>query len=286
VSVIPCLQDSDRAQHIDEFVQILKEKAHTLYGHRMSEGDFNDAGILRGAIEKIRGEHAATMRDKREFVRDVLNTLSDRGAITDWQPAGGNNRHDYTVTMASGKLAVIELKGCLDGNNANIFDRPPHAEEFVIWSICESPGASPERNVWSGIHTRLSAHIVVSETNVDGLVVWDWLCGSRARPCPKLAGGDSRLSQIGRHTVPPPCIYLFPRTVPSVRTNPNPEPHRIQNVEFLAALQEVFLGVSDELHTVRIHAQNAGSDRTRTTTVSRGGAVVRESRPTVIRRGS
>lgn len=286
MSVIPCLQDPDRPRRIEEFVQILKEQAHTLYSHRMSAAEFETSGILRGAVEKIRGEHAATMREKREFARDVLNVLVDRGAVREWSSAGGNNRHDYTVVMASGRLAVIELKGCLDGNNSNIFDRPPHAEEFIIWSICESPGANPQRNVWSGIHTRLSAQMIVSETNVDGLVVWDWLCGSAARPCPKLAGGDSRESTIGRHRVPPPCIYLFPRTVPSVRTNPNPEPHRLENVEFLAALHESFGGRQDELHLVRIHARNSGANRTRQTTVTRGGSVVQESRPTIIRRGS
>ncbi|MGH2137807.1 hypothetical protein, partial [Enterococcus faecalis] len=76
---------------------------------------------------------------------------------------------DYTVALNSGKTAVIELKGCLDGNNTNIFERPPHANEFIIWSVCTNPGADPRRNAWSGIHTRLSAEIISRQQRVDGL---------------------------------------------------------------------------------------------------------------------
>ena len=35
---------------------------------------------------------------------------------------GDANRHNYSIRMPTGKVAVIELKRCLDGNNANIFE--------------------------------------------------------------------------------------------------------------------------------------------------------------------
>ncbi|WP_222873451.1 hypothetical protein [Hankyongella ginsenosidimutans] len=126
----------------------------------------------------MRGQFSATMREKREFVRHVLNYMQDQNFILDWQSAGEANRHDYTVTMPSGRTSVIELKGCLDGNNTNIFERPPQANEFVIWSVCTNPGADPRHNAWSGIHTRLSAEIIARQQRVDGLIIWDMVCGT------------------------------------------------------------------------------------------------------------
>src|SRR5215510_9506104 len=113
------------------------------------------------------------MRDKREFVKHVLNFMQDQNFIADWDSAGDANRHDYTVRFSSGKVSIIELKGCLDGNNTNIFERPPHAQEFIIWSVCTNPGADPRHNAWSGIHTRLSAEIISRYQLVDGVIVWD-----------------------------------------------------------------------------------------------------------------
>jgi hypothetical protein len=95
------------------------------------------------------------MHDKREFCRHVLNHMQDRGFIQDWDSAGESNRHDYVVRLKTGRVCVIELKGCLDGNNTNIFERPSNAQEFVIWSVCTNPGADPRLNAWSGVHTRL-----------------------------------------------------------------------------------------------------------------------------------
>ncbi|MGV0033434.1 MAG: hypothetical protein ACNYPE_00200 [Candidatus Azotimanducaceae bacterium WSBS_2022_MAG_OTU7] len=81
------------------------------------------------------------MREKREFVSQILNYMQDQGFIAEWESAGEANRHDYAVQLNSGRTAIIELKGCLDGNNTNIFERPPHAHEFIIWSVCTNPGA-------------------------------------------------------------------------------------------------------------------------------------------------
>ena len=81
-------------------------------------------------------KYSATMREKREFVRHVLNHMQDAGAIRDWDSAGEANRHDYAVTMNSGRVGAIELKGCLDGNNTNIFERPPHAHTRSVRSGC------------------------------------------------------------------------------------------------------------------------------------------------------
>lgn len=284
-AVIPCERNTDLEKRIEEFAESLKTDSHTIGDHGLNEADFYQSGIFEGAIQRIRGQLSASMQVKRDFVARVLRHMEDQGYINEWHSAGGANRHDYSIKLANDRIAVIELKGCLDGNNTNIFERPAHAQEFVIWSVCSNAGADPRGNVWSGVHTRLSAEIIENEKQVDGLIVWDWLCGTAGRLCPKLARGPgNRLTTVGQFRLPPPCIYLFPRTVPSVRNNPNPEPHRLEDVGFLHALNECFGGYFDEINSVRFLAAYMGDDTVRTTSIERNGVVERESRATPIRR--
>lgn len=284
MSVIPCQQNPELRKLVEEFAEVLKTDAHELGTHGLSETDFYQGGLFRGAIERIRGQFSATMREKRDFVRLVLDQMEDGGYIKEWKSAGEANRHDYTVTLNSGRASVIELKGCLDGNNTTIFERPAHASEFVIWSVCNNPGANPRRNVWSGIHTRLSAEIIENEKQVDGLIVWDWICGTIGRPCPKLERANGRQTTVGQYQLTPPCIYLFPATIPSVRNNPKPNPHTLQDVEFLAALHKCFGGYDDEINTVRFEVSHDGPEVVRTTTVERDGKLQHTSEKTPIRR--
>jgi hypothetical protein len=226
------------------------------------------------------------MQPKRDFVSRVLNHMQDAGYVTEWESSGASNRHDYSIRMSNGRVTVVELKGCMDGNNTNIFERPSHAQEFVIWSVCTNAAADPRHNVWSGIHARLSAEVIENEKQVDGLIVWDWLCGGHLRPCPKLQRlpDGQRQVVVGQHRLPPPCIYLFPRTVPSVRNNPHPEPHRLEDVAFLHAMNECFGGYFDEVNRVRFTVAHEGSETVRTTSVERANIVEKASRPTPIRR--
>jgi len=284
VSIIPCQGNDVLRDLIEQYSEVLKAQAHTLGMHGLDESEFYASGLFRGAIERIRGQFSATMREKREFAQHVLNHMQDAGRIADWQSAGGANRHDYSVTMPSGRVAAIELKGCLDGNNTNIFERPPHAQEFILWSVCTNPGSNPRRNVWSGIHTRLSAEIISRNQRVDGLVVWDMVCGTIGRPCPKLASTPEALTTVGPYRLPPPCIYLFPATIPSPRNNPSPSPQQLANVHFLDALHQEFLGTDAQINHVVFSVQYQGTDTMRTTAVSRNDAVVHSSGATPIRR--
>lgn len=288
-SVIPCQENSDLKKRIEEFADVLRVQAHTLGHHGLTEDEFYRSGLFQGAIERIRGQFSATMIDKRDFVRRVLDFMKDEKFIADWEGSGGNNRHDYLVLLNDGRKSVIELKGCLDGNNTNIFERPAYAEEFLIWSVCSNPGANPRRNVWSGIHTRLSAEIVTNQnkSHVDGLIVWDWLCGTAARTCPKLERESPvgpRLTTVGPFKLPPPCIYLFPKTIPEVRNNPNPNPHALADVGFLQALNECFGGDPDEVSRVQISVAHRDASIVRTTTIDRGGEMQKKSEPTPIKR--
>lgn len=284
MSIIPCQQNKELRKKIIDYVEALKVEAHKIGDHGLSDSEFYDSGLFRGAIERTRGQFSATMREKRDFVSRVLNYMQDEGYIREWVSAGEANRHDYSVTLNSGRTAIIELKGCLDGNNTNIFERPPHAQEFIVWSVCTNPGADPRHNAWSGIHTRLSAEIISRKQQVDGLLVWDMVCGTIGRPCPKIVNGNDRLTVVGPHKLPPPCIYLFPATIPSPRNNPNPVAQNIDNVEILEAFHLCFKGLNEELNKVTFTVSHQGADTMRKTRVERNGELVKESEATAIRR--
>ena len=282
MSVIPCSQNMALKKLILDYADVLKTEAHKLGAHGLSEQEFYNSGIFRGAIERVRGQFSATMRDKWEFVQNVLNYMQDQDFIQHWESAGEANRHDYMVRLKTGRICVIELKGCLDGNNTAIFERPPHAQEFIIWSVCTNPGADPRKNAWSGIHTRLSADIIERKQQVDGVIIWDMVCGTVGRPCPKLV--PERATTVAHYVLPPPCIYVFPSTIASPRNNPRPVAQSLSDVELLKAFQECFNGNDEEVNYVDFEVEHRGAETMRKTRIRRGGAVVREANLTAIRR--
>jgi hypothetical protein len=284
MSVTPCQKNPELNRRIEEFAEVLKTKAHLLGDHGLSEADFYNSGLFRGAIERIRGQFSATMREKREFVRRVLSHMQDSGFISNFESSGNRNRYDYTVELLSGKIAVIELKGGLDGNNTNIFERPAHANELVVWSVSTNQGGDPRRNVWSGLHTRLSAEMISNNKQVDGLIVWDWVCGTLGRRCPKLENDSGRKTTVAQFELPPPCIYLFPATIPEVRNNPSPSAQPLARVEILDAFNRCFKGNAEEVNFVDFEVAHRGSDTVRRTTVRRAGAIVQQSEFTPIQR--
>lgn len=283
-SATPCDKNKELKEKVSKFAEALKVQAHELGNHGLDENEFYNSGLFRGAIEQIRGEFVASMTPKREFVAHILNHMVDEGHIKDWLSAGSANRHDYSVTLNDDRIAAIELKGCLDGNNTNIFSRPPHADEFIIWSVCTNASADPNKNVWSGIHTRLSAEMIDRDQRIDGLIVWDYVCGTVGRPCPKLEASPERLLELGPYKLPPPCIYMFPATVPSPRNNPTPQPQRINNVGILSAFNDCFGGREEELYSVFFSARYEGSDLQRKTQIKRNKVIARESDFTSIKR--
>jgi hypothetical protein len=225
------------------------------------------------------------MDAKRRFMSSVLTAREHDGDVDGWHFSGADERHDYEVAMKGGVQSVIEAKGCLDGNNTNIYERPPQAEEFIIWSLCQNPGADPRHNAWSGIHTRLGAEIVARRQLVDGLVIWDMLCGTAGRPCPKTELDPARAVELfGWGFVPPPCIYLFPRTVPDARNNPNPKSWTLDEKPLLKALVDRFGGNESEVFGVRIETRMEGSEVQRKTRLFVGGELIRESRWTTLKR--
>ena len=284
MNVIPCKKNPDLEKRIAAYAEVLKTKAHLLGEHGLEESEFYHSGLFRGAIERVRGQFAASMREKREFVRCVLSYMEDMGFINSFELSGGQNRYDYTVEMPSKKISVIELKGGLDGNNTIIFERPAHADELIVWSVSTNQGGDPRRNVWSGIHTRLSAEIISNAKRVDGLIVWDWACGTIGRPCPKLSNEPQRLTTISHFQLPPPCIYVFPDKIPEARSNPRPQAQKLSSVELLDAFQRCFGGREEEVNYVDFEVAHSQAETVRKTIVRRGGVIVKQSDETPIRR--
>lgn len=283
-AILPCSIAAETTEAIKQYSEALREAAPALGNHGLATREFWDSGIFHAAIERLRGQRAATMKAKRQFVAGILDWLKSRALIVDWVAAGGNDRHDYEVHLPDGRTCCIEAKGCLDGNNTNIFQRPPNADEFVIWSLCQNPGADPRKNAWSGLHTRLSAEIVHRGEIVDGVVIWDMLCGTLGRPCPKLAVAAQRAALVGLRSVPPPCIYLFPRLRPDARNNPSPRPHSLEAVKFLHVLSRAFGCDAADITSVEIEVEMRGSTTARRTRLVRDGVEVAASKWTKIKR--
>lgn len=281
--IIPCQRSKQVKDAITSYAQALKEAAPSIGSHGLNESEFWDSGIFQSAIEKLRGTQAASMQPKRQFVENILDYLQTTGAIQAWDFTGSGERHDYEVSI-DGRLCVIETKGCLDGNNTNIFERPPNADEFVIWSLCQNPGSDPRHNAWSGIHTRLSAEIIHRKQQIDGLIIWDMICATPGRPCPKLLANPARATLLQGKKIPPPCIYLFPRTIPDPRNNPNPKCSKLQEVAFLDALVNHFNGHSSDIVDVNIEAKMEDADIKRKTCYYRENSLFLESNWTKIKR--
>ena len=228
--------------------------------------------------------HASDLRLSHHEARDVHpNHLQDNEHIVDYEEADSAVRYDFTVETSKGVFTAIAAKGCLDGNNTNVFERPEGVSEFLIWSIYTNPGADPRRNTWSGIHTRLGTEVIERQQLVDGVVIWDWRCGTMGRPCPKLQADPSRTTPVGQWLLVPPCIYLMPSQVPGPDA-PRPTSSRIDDLPLLQALHVAFRGVKDELNEVKVEYQENRGTVARKTTVRRNGAIERTSDLTALRR--
>lgn len=285
MSVIPCEQNVGLRDQIEKFAEVLKTQAHLLGDHGFGEKEFYNSGLFRGAIERIRGQFSATMRPKREFVQHVLNHMEDAGLIEGWELSEAAERSDYWVRLPEGRNAVIALTGAMDGNNVTLFERPEIADEFIIWSIMTNSAGDPRRNAWSGIHTRLSAEMISRDQQIDGVLIWDMVCGTAGRPCPKILDeAEPRFTDIGPFRVPPPCIYMFPAIVPGgAITKAVAQP--MSDVLLLQAFHRCFQGRDNEVNQVDFEIEMHGTEIWRKTTVTRAGLVQMESDMTPIRRG-
>ena len=119
--IIPCKLLPEVKKAIQVYAEELKEQAHTIGSHGLSKKEFRDSGIFRSAVERLRGIQAASMNEKKDFMDEVLSFMQSVKKIKSWEFTGAGERHDYQVETQDGRICIIETKGCLDGNNTNIF---------------------------------------------------------------------------------------------------------------------------------------------------------------------
>lgn len=271
MTIVPCLREPEFEAKAEKIANLLKTRAHELAtAEGISEDDFYDKGYFRAAIEKIRGQYAAKLSEKKAFLREILNSMQQDELIGEWNHAGNRDRHDYQVSLVGGGTAVIEQKGCLDGNNVNISERPPNADEFYIWSICTNQGSDLALGIRSAIH-RITADMVTTGKKIDGLIVWDMMCGTSGRACPKLIADPSRATKLGPYNLPPPCIYLFPSTVGHVRNNPRPELRQLASLKFASTLLAAFKGNVHDANQVGYELKSTASSVRRQARIVRDG---------------
>ncbi len=269
---LPCRHTID-AKSVDRLIRLLDNlpsKAPDLIEESGLPADKDTYDVLfSAAIESIRGTHSASTAEKSEFATAVLDYMKAKRHIRKWEFVGSGGRQDYRVDLNDGRVVAIEAKGCPDGNNMNIWERPAWADEFVVWSQCPNSLAKhPGLGTWSGVTIRLLPKSIVDPVRVDSMVFWDGRCGSDLRRCPKAYGVEglrSKATEIpgqrdgsGSHRdwLPPPCIYMFPRTVPNAPGNPHPPHHTWRTHGFADALLTAF-NVPDEEKDDYVHNINA-----------------------------
>ncbi len=153
---------------------------------------------------------------------------------------------------------------------------------ICLFGVSCPPGADPRKNAWSGIHTRLSAEIITREQQVDGVIVWDMVCGTIGKTFPKVAADESRKNVYVAEIAA--AVYLsFPATIPHPRSNPAPVAQALASVEFLQALHTCFKGKDEEVNFVDFQVGYKGTDTVRKTIVRRNGTIQAESGETTIR---
>ncbi|MDW9481331.1 hypothetical protein GOB57_22040 [Sinorhizobium meliloti] len=234
-----------------------------------------------GMIERWRGQKAAATKDKRDFIESALNTMVCKGHISAWANISGKGRADYKVDLASGRIAVIEAKGSLDGNSATIMERPSYADELVVWTMTTNPMSDVHKNIWSGIHSRISPEHIVAGKRVDVLMAWDQL-GSSVILRPGLA--DLDYVAIAGAKVPPPCLFLLPHELPIINVRNPVRPKRLSESEFASAVCSCF-GVTENLvGSAEFELALRKSRLARRTTVSFAGEIYKTSDMRTIRR--
>ncbi len=195
------------------------------------------------------------------------------------EKTGRGTRHDFTVvlTVSPRVSAALDVKGG-EGNSVTITERPPWAQEFLLWCHLDgSIGNQPSQGVHSIIVNRLANDLIKRGKVVDAVFFKDQLCGSPLRRCPKYKGRPANESIA-------PDIFLMPQERPTIQ-RPDPQTHSIDSLYLPMMVLEEF-GVpadrrGDHIWSVEIHlvaTEHHGRQvYKRRTRILHKGAVVEES---------
>jgi hypothetical protein len=224
-----------------------------LLQHEIQPADYKNGLVFRSAIESIRGTFIASSTASREgLVNGVLDSLLQRGGISDYSQSSNIGRYDFTVAIERNPdyFAAIEVKGG-EGNSINISERPLWAREFGIWCHLDGAIVNQPANGAHSIINRVTNELVRRQKLVDIVFFKDILCGTPTRPCPKYPGYEST---AGFQTAPD--IFLFPQRIPSL-DEPEPPTHTLHTLRLPELILELFgiPGNEQDTHVWTVHVK-------------------------------
>lgn len=284
MSILPCTHDQAALKQINPAIDLLRnlDNRHpdVLQGAGVAPEDYHPKRIFRSAVETIRGSFiASSLTQRHQMVADVLTRLVERRKIASFEPTRKATRHDFTIILTERPrvAAALDVKGG-EGNSITITERPPWAQEFVMW--CHLDGSiinQPSQGVHSIIVNRLANDLMRRGKVVDAIFFKDQLCGSPLRRCPKYRGNveNDRIA---------PDIFLMPLERPTPQ-QPSPRTHSLESL-YLPGMVLDILGVTSHnrprhIWSVEIHlvsVEKGGKQvYMRRTRILHGGAVVEES---------
>lgn len=163
MSILPCTHDQAALRQIDPAIDLLRnlDSRHpeALRVAGVSPEDWHPKRIFRSAVETIRGSFiASSLTQRHQMVAAVLGQLVERHKIARFEPTRKATRHDFTIILTERPrvAAALDVKGG-EGNSVTITERPPWAQEFLLW--CHLDGSiinQPSQGVHSIIVNRLA----------------------------------------------------------------------------------------------------------------------------------
>lgn len=238
--VLPCRHDDRIVDQVQPTINLLTNMdvlhPDILLQHSIQPADYRGSLVFRSAVESIRGRFIASSTLGREaLVREVLESLLQRGMIAGYKQSSGSGRYDFTIALVGnpGTFAALEVKGG-EGNSINISERPIWAREFGVWCHLDGAIVNQPAHGAHAVVNRLTNEMVRRQKQVDVLFFKDILCGTRARPCPKYPGHEH---QIGLQAAPD--IFFFPQHVPTP-ADPEPPVHTVETLRLPTLILDLF----------------------------------------------
>ncbi len=239
MSILPCTHDQAALEQINPTIDLLRnlDNRHpdVLRSAGVTPEDYHPKRIFRSAVETIRGSFiASSLTQRHQMVADVLSRLVEARKIDGFEPTPKATRHDFTIILTERPrvAAALDVKGG-EGNSITITERPPWAQEFVMW--CHLDGSiinQPSQGVHSIVVNRLANDLMRRGKVVDAIFFKDQLCGCPLRRCPKYKG------HVGNDQIAPD-IFLMPRERPTPQ-QPSPRTHSPESLYLPGMVLDIF----------------------------------------------
>jgi hypothetical protein len=279
MAILPCTHDQAALEQINPAIDLLRnlDSRHpdVLRGAGVGPEDYHPKRIFRSAVETIRGSFiASSLTQRHQMIADVLARLVERRKIAGFEATRKATRHDFTIILTERPrvAAALDVKGG-EGNSITITERPPWAQEFVMW--CHLDGSiknQPSQGVHSIIVNRLANDLMRRGKVVDAIFFKDQLCGSPLRRCPKYRGdvGNDRIA---------PDVFLMPLERPTPQ-QPSPRTHSLESLYLPGMILDI-LGV-----TAANRPKHVWSVEIHLVSVEKGGKRVYMRRTRILHRGA